>query len=405
MYKSMYIRFVCPKSKKMTSGTAPINCRITVSGLRAQFATGFKIDPNQWNAKQQKVKTKGNVNAIKINQALNDLAEVITDIYLEFEKNRLNDEINYSPTDIKEKVLGMRNNQHTQRSTFFELISIYLNYKKQFIDKKKPLGILKRTYEAHTNYAQHLEEFLRLKKATNLFTDQISSTLVDEYEIHLRYNKDFENNHTVRCMRFITTVINYAIQIKDVNFSPIPGYKYPPKEQTEIIFLTPQEKQIIEDVKLQGRLQKEVQDLFLFQCYTGFAYVDLYAFSNDCIFEEEKTGKKYIEMERTKTKVKALLPFFPKAEAIWNKYNHKLPKVSNANYNRTLKHISGLVDIEKNVTTHVARKTFATLALNSGVTIEVVAKCLGHSNTTTTRKIYAQIQKERIFDEFEGKDI
>ncbi len=57
------------------------------------------------------------------------------------------------------------------------------------------------------------------------------------------------------------------------------------------------------------------------------------------------------------------------------------------------------------MTTHVARKTFATLALNSGVTIEVVAKCLGHSNTTTTRKIYAQIQKERIFNEFEGKNI
>lgn len=122
----MYIRFVCPKSKKMTLGTAPINCRITVSGLRAQFSTGFKINPTQWNAKQQKVKTKGNVNAIKINQALSDLSEVITEIYLELEKIRLADGINYTPLDIKNKVLAIKNNKHIQRPTFYELISRYL---------------------------------------------------------------------------------------------------------------------------------------------------------------------------------------------------------------------------------------------------------------------------------------
>ena len=114
---------------------------------------------------------------------------------------------------------------------------------------------------------------------------------------------------------------------------------------------------------------------------------------------EEYDGMKYYAGRRGKTKVRFTIPMLQPALDILEKYNNKLPIISNVKYNSYLKEVAVAAGIEKHLTTHWARHTGATLLLNAGVPIEVVSKVCGHSNTQITQKIYAKLLSKTIVEE------
>lgn len=139
-------------------------------------------------------------------------------------------------------------------------------------------------------------------------------------------------------------------------------------------------------------------------CYTGLAYVDAKNFD----FEKsviEKNGKKWVFYNRQKSHIPATVPFFKEAEHILKKYNMRLPIISNQKYNFYLKSIGEIVGLKKILTTHIGRKTAGSLWLDSGFTMEVVSKMLGHSSITTTQRYYAQVQTTRITRECDNLGI
>ena len=107
-------------------------------------------------------------------------------------------------------------------------------------------------------------------------------------------------------------------------------------------------------------------------------------------------GQRYIQKQRHKTGVTFTIPLMPKAIAILEKYNYKLPVLSNQNYNAYLKEIADICGIKQNVHTHIARHTFATIALNSGIPIEIISKVLGHSSIKMTQAHYAKLLDSTI---------
>jgi integrase len=142
-----------------------------------------------------------------------------------------------------------------------------------------------------------------------------------------------------------------------------------------------------------------VADLFLFQCYTGLAYAELQAF-DPMVHLVEQHDMTWLMINRHKSGSGTILPFFPEARAILEKYGNWLPVITNQKYNSYLKEVGEICGIEKYLTTHIARKTFATLKLNAGYSIEAVSKMVGHKNISITQTHYATPGMERILNEY-----
>ena len=150
---------------------------------------------------------------------------------------------------------------------------------------------------------------------------------------------------------------------------------------------------LIREAQLDSRLDR-VRDLFIFAAYTGLAFCDTQAFDFATMTIQEGSMS-YIDGSRIKTGTKFFTPILSPAMDVLKKYDYKLPKISNQKANDYLHLIQAKLDIKKNLTFHVARHSFATLALAHDVPIENVARMLGHEDIRTTQ-IYAKILRTTI---------
>ena len=157
--------------------------------------------------------------------------------------------------------------------------------------------------------------------------------------------------------------------------------------------LTEEELLIIRNCKLSEK-ENRVRDLFVFCAYTGLAYIDSQNFDFDAM-TETINGQTYIDGKRVKTGCTFFTPILPPAMEVLKKYNYRLPHISNQKANDYLHLIEVQCKIHKPLTTHVARHSFATLALSYDIPIEDVARMMGHTNIKTTQ-IYAKILKSTI---------
>lgn len=150
------------------------------------------------------------------------------------------------------------------------------------------------------------------------------------------------------------------------------------------------------------RLEK-VRDLLLFQSSSGMAYADLVRFDSSKI--EYINGVPTYSNARQKTDVDFTTVILGDGIKVLEKYNGQLPLISNQKYNAYLKEIQRLAKIDTIITTHLLRKTYAHRLLNSGVRVETVAKCLGHSKISTTLRHYARISNETVANEISSLNI
>jgi integrase len=170
-------------------------------------------------------------------------------------------------------------------------------------------------------------------------------------------------------------------------------------DRETVEFLTVDELKRNEGLKLpSGGMLSLARDLFVFQAYTGMAFSDMQAFSlRDC----RRDGKRWLlAKERVKTGVTYYVQILPQALAVAQKYGGEMPQVVGQVYNRALKDLAAMAGIDKRVTSHVARHTFATWMLHEEVPIERVAKMLGHSNIRQTQR-YAKVLPKAVYDDFE----
>lgn len=163
---------------------------------------------------------------------------------------------------------------------------------------------------------------------------------------------------------------------------------------TTIRYLTDDERKRIEQVQLTGTADK-VRDLFIFSCYTGLAWADLHGLGKANVVEED--GRTYVTGKRLKTGNPYKVLLLDKPLAILRKYKGALPKYSNQKVNMWLKVVAGAAGVSKNLTSHMARHTFATWALRHGTPIEVVSKLLAHKSVSVTQ-IYAELLQQDLDD-------
>jgi site-specific recombinase XerD len=170
----------------------------------------------------------------------------------------------------------------------------------------------------------------------------------------------------------------------------------PPQKGKEPTFLEEHEiDKILNYQPVNDKLQ-HVKDLFVFQIFTGLSFIDLMNFSKTVI--SEQNGMKVIRSNRIKTNESYISLFLPEAEKIADKYNYHLPKLSNQKYNDYLKLLGAGAELNKNITSHVARHTFATYLLNKDIPIETVSKAMGHSNIRMTQH-YAKLLGKKVISD------
>lgn len=146
---------------------------------------------------------------------------------------------------------------------------------------------------------------------------------------------------------------------------------------------------------------KKVADCFVFQCCSGLAYTDMVQLSPEDLKHAENGF--YIQKQRQKTGTTFTAVILPMGVEIWNKYEGRLPVVSNQKMNSYLHEIEVVCGIKKSLHTHLARKSYASGLLRMGVRIEVVSKTLGHTNTRITQAAYADFLNEDIIKEVTAK--
>ena len=237
-----------------------------------------------------------------------------------------------------------------------------------------------------------LERYGKLNRFADLSSENVKG--FDEFlrkEDRTRTDVALNNYHKV-LKKY--SKLAYQLDLIPKNPYESPLCKFKRGECKERKPLTEEELQEIYKLKHLTGGEEHARDLFIFSAFTGLSYADNQYFDFDTM--TVKIGKTYyIDGERLKNGHSFFTPILPPALVILKKYDYKLPKMSNQDLNRFLHLLEGRVNLRKPMTSHVARHSFATMALNQDIPIEDVAKMLGHTSINTTR-IYAKIQTKSI---------
>ncbi|MDR1370464.1 MAG: site-specific integrase [Dysgonamonadaceae bacterium] len=244
--------------------------------------------------------------------------------------------------------------------------------------------------EYHNSLIKRLEEFGKIR----VFRDFTYENIVD-FDAHLRLTIKSQPTLYKRhaaLHRYVREAINRGL----CNHDPYMQFRIKKGKSKDPVFLLENEIEKIKNWNPASEKLEHVKDLFVFQCFTGMAYVDMCKFAKEDISEID--GKKVIRSNREKTDESFISLLLPEAEKILIKYDYQLPVMTNQKYNDYLKLLGAGAEITKNLTTHVARHTFATYLLNKDIPIESVSRAMGHSNIKMTQHYAKMLGKKVVND-------
>lgn len=389
--KSISILFYLNKSKTNKKGLCPIKCRITYKKKRKEFSSGEFINPSEWNSKQQKAFSRSIISQ-HINLQLEILTANIKKAYLQLQMC----DVEFSVEDVFNAYGGKSTAKEVKVIEYFRS---YLSKINRLIGKDLELA----TWNKYNYSCNQVEQFIKWKYKKNdyLLEDLKPQFLVDfEYFLKTELNQvQITINKTIQRFR---KPIKVAIGEGYLEKDPFTLHK-PGKVRKEVVFLSTDELDILEKYQFaQPRLQL-VKDLFIFCCYTGLAYHEMSNLKKEHIIKGFD-GNQWIQMKRKKTDKLISVPLLPKAKIILDKYQdtggYALPKFSNQKINSYLKEIGGIVGIDKSISHHMARKTFAsTVLLFNDVPMEIVSELLGHSSIKITQEYYGKVVQKRVSGE------
>lgn len=368
-------------------GSIPIMCRITVNNSIAQFSTKLRIQESQWNPKANK--GIGSSLAIRqFNQQLDDIKAGLNEIYHDLLRQN-----NYVTAEkIKNEFLGI-GPKHTTLLQLFEKHN-------EDVKKLVNISISKATYQKYERTKRHLASFMQNKyNISDIALQEINHMFISDFNIYLRTHCNCNENTSAKFIQFFKRIILIAKNNALIIGDPFANYKIRIK-RVDRGYLTQEEIDKLMQKEFHIARLENVRDIFIFSCYTGLAYIDVKNLQPNHI-RKNFDGKLWIMTKRKKTNVDVNVPLLEIPQMILKKYENRLsgkllPVPSNQKLNSYLKEIADLCGIEKRLTFHLARHTFATtITLTNGVPIESVSKMLGHTNIKTTQ-IYARIINSKI---------
>lgn len=238
--------------------------------------------------------------------------------------------------------------------------------------------------------------------------DMVSYEYIDGLNTFMQTAHQCRNNGAVNLLCCLKNFILFAIRNEWIEKNPFQYYKMKIDKTNVKVPLTKEELDILISKEMPNERLECIRDVFCFCALTGLAFTDADNLQKRHITTDD-SGTTWIHKPREKTSVISRVPLLPYPLKILQKYEHNpelqlkgklLPIPSNQKMNSYLKEIGTICNIHKNLTTHCARHTFATLAIEYGMPIDIIAKILGHTNTNMTRH-YAKISEANISREMQ----
>lgn len=363
-----------------------IELRITYDRKQRFATTGVRVLPRQW----RRGRIVNRVDAYEMQNTL--------DMYVVRARKILNELMERGELDMNTVVAEINGRQKARdRENVVEERELLPYFRERTII---------RTYGRSEDSKERYERFLRwfekwgvmktFKDVTEMNILKMDEVLAKKGKKGMRPYSKWNNYH-----RFLNSFIIDAIDDGLMRRNPYKRIHIEKDKKSHGLekYLTREELTRIEEIELPTEYLEHARDLFVFQTYTCLSYTDLAAFDAGKIIDVE--GRKMYKGQRGKTKQGFVFLMMPKALEVLEKYEGRLPLMSNEKYNEYLKMIAVMVGVNKPVSSHWARHTGATLLLNAGVGMEVVSKILGHSSPRMTRQVYAKLLDETVMDAME----
>lgn len=389
--------FYIRRNKINKEGKVPIFMRITINGQRADASVKRNIAPQLWNTTKGKACEKS-----REGKDLNLYLDAISANILRIQRDMELDRRDVTAQTVLNRYLGKdRPERHT-------LLEIFREHNEK-CRKLAGIDIAAATVERYDTCLRLTEEFIRnTYKKTDLYLDELSRQFVEDYEFYLKTVRKCCHNTTTKYLKNFKKITRISIAKGWMKNDPFADVQFH-LENVERDFLEKHELKKLLEKPIDIPRMAQVRDIFAFCCLTGLAFSDVQQLCNEHIITDIN-GMQWIRKTRQKTGNMCNIPLMDAAQKILTKYKDNaycqkhgvlLPVCSNQKMNSYLKEIADICGINKHLSTHVARHTFATLTLASGATIDNVAKMLGHSNTNMTRH-YARILDSSIMRDMQA---
>ncbi|MEZ7495798.1 site-specific integrase [Leeuwenhoekiella aequorea] len=381
------------RKKKNQPEKALLYTRITINGRSREISLKREVLTDRWNTSGSRM-MGSNIESQQINRKVDDVRSKLYQSYDDLKKE--NQIITIDA--LKNRFLG----NDIKNITLIEL----LNYHQCKMEKVLKYGTLKN----YSTTKKYLIEFLKVElRIDDIYLKQIDYKFILNFEGFLRVKPGLHNNGVMKHMERFKKLMRLALDLDWIDKNPAARFRLNFKS-VDMIYLSKSDLKSIEETTFETEKLNLVKDIFLFACYTGLAYVDVKTLTKDHL-KIGIDGKKWIFKRRVKTNTPIRIPLLKQADLILQKYSNHikildsdilLPVYSNQKINSYLKEIAAELNINKRLSFHAARHTFATtVTLSNGVPIETVSKLLGHHNITTTQ-IYARVIDSKVSSDIDS---
>ena len=391
------ILFFIKRKKPLKNGDAPVYMRITVDGRFLEASLKRGVNPKTWNEKKQRSTGRDRL-SLELNDYLDDTLAKILKIHQRFadEKKIIN------PKTILDEWAGRIEKPKM-------LCEEFRTDNEKYRQRLEIGDVVLNTVLRNERAERYLGEFIVKKyKAEDIPFSAIDNAFVRDFHLFLRVDKKQEQNTANKYCKILKRIVTLALDNKWMDVNPFQGVRFQAKA-TNRQFLTEKELSTIMNKKFTLDRLNVVRDIFVFCALTGLSFSDVEGLKPEHVSVDDD-GNYWIHKARQKTKNVCSIPYLESARAIAEKYKGHplcekrgvlLPVISNQRMNSYLGEIAGICGINKPLTMHIARHSFACLALANGVSMEIIARMLGHSDIRTT-KIYAKVIDKSIAEQMSG---
>ena len=393
MRSTFKVLFYLKRNKEKTQSVVPLMGRITVNGTISQFSAKLSVPERLWEVRGGRAKGRS-LESDRINRHLDEIRSQLDRHYRD-----IRDRESYVTAEkVKNAWLGFGKRYRTLLSTFRSLTE----------DLHGRIGVdrSKNTWYRYLATMKHLQAFLTAKyRVSDIALAELEQSFIEQFHVYLKTERALKLTSICRYLDCLINVVKVSFNDGVMPRNPFASYRY--NEPTpECAFLNEEEILTLQHAALRTKKQRIIRDLFLFSCFTGICYADMKSLVWKQ-FEQDAHGDWWVTGNRCKTDTQYVVKLLPAALSILERCRDDgaervfsfMPHLNTVD--RSLKRIAVLCGIEKKLTFHVARHTYATtICLMNGVSLETLSKMLGHKRITTTQT-YAKVTQPMIDREVE----
>jgi site-specific recombinase XerD len=388
MTTELKVLFYLKKNQTKPNGLSPVMGRITIGRTMAQFSAKAEADTSKWDARAGRMTGKSN-QALEVNRKIDTTNLSINAHYKEILTNRGK----VTAEEVKNAFQGIASVQETLLKVFAQHNETYC--KRIGVDREAV------TYKRYCNAYRHLSEFLQKKyHVRDISFKQLNFAFIQAFDFYLRVEHKMKENTVLRNIIPLRRIVRIAQNKGFISTDPFAEYK-PERGKSVHRSLTSEELQAIMPTSFHSYTRNLTRDLFIFACFTGMAYADIKNLTTKELVTTDD-GKQWIVASRKKTGTISRIRLLDIPLRLIEKYkeerigNKLFPMPGYTTVDINLKRIGEICGINKKLTFHMGRHTFASqICLSLGVPIETVSRMLGHKDIHTTQ-IYAAVSKEKI---------